>query len=87
MTEALLFHALGLYLSLTLSSIDEGPSSKKRPVREEHPGPPLSQRTTGSFFGSLRDSKNPEGQDVSYCKAVWETWRDYRVKSAWANLQ
>jgi hypothetical protein len=39
--------------------MEEGPNSMKRPVREEQPGPPLSQRTTGSFLGSLRDSKNP----------------------------
>lgn len=59
MTEALLFQEDGLYLTLTLSSMEDGPSSKKSPVREEQPGPPLSQRTTGSFLGSFRDSKNP----------------------------
>lgn len=37
----------------------DGPSSRKRPVREEQPGPPFSHRTTGSFLGSFRDSKNP----------------------------
>ena len=43
-------------------SIDDGPSSKKSPVSDEQPGPPLSQRTTGSFLGSFRDSKNPRLQ-------------------------
>jgi hypothetical protein len=32
-----------------------------RPIMEEQPGPPFSHRTTGSFLGSLRDSKNPGG--------------------------
>jgi len=59
MTEAFAFQAKGLKSSLTFLLIDEGPSSKNRPVSEEQPGPPFSQRTTGSFLGSLRDSKNP----------------------------
>jgi len=29
----------------------KGPFSAKRPVREEHPGPPLSQITRGSVEG------------------------------------
>ena len=59
MTEAFEFHEDGLYLTLPSLVIDDGPSSRKRPVSDEHPGPPLSQRTTGSFLGSFRDSKNP----------------------------
>lgn len=59
MTEALLFQAWGLCTISSFSLMDDGPSSRKRPVSEEQPGPPLSQRTTGSFSGSLRDSKNP----------------------------
>jgi hypothetical protein len=59
MTDALAFQEYGLLWSLRFLSIDEGPSSRKRPVRDEHPGPPLSHRTTGSFLGSFRDSKNP----------------------------
>lgn len=39
--------------------MEDGPSSRKRPVNEEHPGPPFNHNTTGSFFGSFRDSKNP----------------------------
>ena len=39
--------------------MEAGPNSRNRPVRELHPGPPFSHRTTGSFFGSFRDSKNP----------------------------
>ena len=58
MTEALAFHEYGLLWSFNFSSMDEGPSSRNRPVREEHPGPPFSQSTTGSFLGSFRDSKN-----------------------------
>jgi hypothetical protein len=27
--------------------MDDGPSSRKRPVSEEQPGPPVSQRITG----------------------------------------
>lgn len=42
--------------------MEDGPSSRNNPVRDEHPGPPLSHKITGSFFGSLRDSKNPDGQ-------------------------
>ena len=37
----------------------------KSPVKDEQPGPPLSQSTTGSFLGSLRDSKNPEDVNES----------------------
>jgi len=37
-------------------------------VREEQPGPPFNQRTTGSFSGSLRDSKNPRSQLTSTFK-------------------
>ena len=59
MTEALLFHEYGLFLIFWSLVMDAGPSSMNRPVSEEQPGPPLSQRTTGSFLGSLRDSKNP----------------------------
>lgn len=80
MTEALLFHALGLYFSLTLSSMEEGPSSKKSPVRDEQPGPPLSQRTTGSFLGSLRDSKNPVERTVNDCKLMWESAEAMRMR-------
>ena len=60
MTEALAFHEYGLLCSLRFLSIEEGPSSRKRPVKEEHPGPPFNQRTTGSFLGSFLDSKNPK---------------------------
>lgn len=59
MTDAFAFHEFGLGCSLIFLSIEDGPSSKKSPVRDEHPGPPFSQRTTGSFLGSFRDSKNP----------------------------
>jgi hypothetical protein len=31
------------------------PFSKRRPVIEEHPGPPLNQRRRGSSFGFLSD--------------------------------
>jgi hypothetical protein len=75
MTLALLFHEYGLKTRLVFSSMREGPSSRKSPVSDEQPGPPLSlevvskkaddcygqetyQSTTGSFLGSLRDSKN-----------------------------
>jgi len=30
-----------------------GPFSVAIPIKEEHPGPPLSQSTTGSFIGSF----------------------------------
>lgn len=33
-------------MSSSLLLIDAGPSSRKRPVKELHPGPPLSHRTT-----------------------------------------
>ena len=36
----------------------QGPSSNNRPVEELQPGPPLSQRTRGSFLGLFLDSKN-----------------------------
>lgn len=70
MTEALAFHEYGLYLTLMSLSMDDGPSSMNRPVKDEQPGPPFSQRTTGSFSGSLRDSKNPETIRVRECKEV-----------------
>lgn len=60
MTEALRFQDQGFWTTSSFLLMVAGPSSKKSPVREEQPGPPLSQRTTGSFSGSLRDSKNPE---------------------------
>lgn len=50
--------------------MDDGPSSRKRPVRDEQPGPPLSQRTTGSLTGSLRDSKNPNIVNQDSCTWV-----------------
>ena len=59
MTEALEFHEYGLWTILRFSSMEAGPNSRNSPVRELHPGPPFSHRTTGSFFGSFRDSKNP----------------------------
>jgi hypothetical protein len=71
MTEALEFHEYGLYLTFKFSSMEEGPNSRKRPVREEQPGPPFNHRTTGSFFGSLRDSKNP-GYAVNISEIVDE---------------
>lgn len=43
--------------ALTAERDHARPSSKKRPVLDEHPGPPLSHRTRGSLAGSLRDSK------------------------------
>lgn len=46
-------------MGLMFLPIELGPSSKKRPVKDEHPGPPFNQRTTGSVLGSFRDSKNP----------------------------
>ena len=46
-------------MSCNLLSMPAGPSSRNRPVKELHPGPPFNQRTTGSFPGSFRDSKNP----------------------------
>jgi hypothetical protein len=38
--------------------IEHGPSSKKRPVVELHPGPPLSQIIRGAVDGVFRDSKH-----------------------------
>jgi len=38
----------------------QGPSSKSNPVEELHPGPPLSHRRRGAYFGATRDSKNLE---------------------------
>jgi hypothetical protein len=55
----LLFHEYSFQVVEVPSSlIAHGPSSKYKPVKEEHPGPPLSQRTMGSVFGSFLDSKN-----------------------------
>jgi hypothetical protein len=65
MTEALEFHEYGLSTVCILALMEAGPSSMKRPVKEEHPGPPLSQRTTGSFLGSFRDSKNQKKKCLS----------------------
>jgi len=39
---------------------EQGPNSKRRPVEELQPGPPLSQRTRGAVSGAVRDSKNLE---------------------------
>lgn len=44
----------------------DGPSSRKSPVSDEQPGPPLSHKTTGSVFGSFLDSKNPIGYVSSF---------------------
>lgn len=43
---------------LPSSAMRQGPSSKSRPVVDEQPGPPLSQRTRGAFSGFERASKN-----------------------------
>ena len=59
MTDAFEFHEKSLNLTLPSLVTAEGPSSMKRPIRDEQPGPPFNQSTTGSFLGSLRDSKNP----------------------------
>jgi hypothetical protein len=40
--------------------MEDGPSSIKSPVSDEHPGPPFNHRITGSFLGSFLDSKNPK---------------------------
>lgn len=42
-----------------------GPCSWKRPIKELQPGPPLSQRVSGAFLGSLRDSKNQKNMWLS----------------------
>jgi hypothetical protein len=60
MTEAFAFQEYGLLWSFRFLSSEAGPNSRKSPVKDEHPGPPFSQRTTGSVLGSLRDSKNPD---------------------------
>lgn len=41
------------------------PNSMNKPVKEEQPGPPLSQRTSGSSWGLLRDSKNQKKKCLS----------------------
>lgn len=60
-TLAFSFHEYGFGLvSLTdlgLSFTVHGPSSMKRPMDDEQPGPPLIHMMTGSFLGLLRDSK------------------------------
>ena len=35
-----------------------GPSSKRRPVTELQPGPPLSHKVNGALLGARLDSKN-----------------------------
>lgn len=48
-----------------------GPFSRKKPSKEDDPGPPLNQTMTGSCTGSLADStsqkKMPAGQLVLIC--------------------
>lgn len=65
MILALEFQLYGLcVVELPSFSMVHGPSSNRRPAEELHPGPPLSHRTSGSFSGEERDSKNLV-QDVS----------------------
>ena len=78
MTLALEFQLYGFGLTLRSSSMAAGPSSRNKPVREEQPGPPLIQRTTGSFWGSLRDSKNP-GWNVSGLGST-STWEPRTIE-------
>jgi len=49
---AYLFHDHGFSVNyVSPDIIVYGPSSCIIPINEEHPGPPFSQRTTGSFEG------------------------------------
>lgn len=52
----LLFHEYGFESKVKSSCTENGPFSAKRPVKEEHPGPPLSQMTRGSVDGFERES-------------------------------
>lgn len=36
----------------------QGPFSWRPPIRDDPPGPPLSQMASGAFWGSFLDSKN-----------------------------
>ena len=38
--------------------MEQGPFSWRRPIKEDPPGPPLSQIDNGAFWGSFRASKN-----------------------------
>lgn len=67
MTLALEFQEKELFVVLApLFAMLHGPSSKRRPVEELQPGPPLSQRTRGSLEGFDRDSKYLRRRRVSY---------------------
>ena len=67
MTLASLFHEDGLLtVALPVGATRQGPSSMKRPVRDEQPGPPLSHRMTGSLAGSRRLSKNQKKNCLVY---------------------
>ena len=49
--KALEFQACGLYSGCKVAFIIDGPNSNANPHKLEHPGPPLSQITKGSFWG------------------------------------
>lgn len=55
---AFIFHEYLFIYKLLVSSLNvKGPFYVTIPIRLLQPGPPLSQRTTGSLSGSLCDSK------------------------------
>lgn len=59
-----LFHEKTFSKRVVLSELTwNGPSSSNSPPKEEHPGPPLSQRIKGSVFGDPWDSVSLEWTD------------------------
>ena len=55
-TLACLFHRPTFSVRRPSLPIVSGPCSSHRPMKDEHPGPPLNHTTTGSLTGSLSDS-------------------------------
>lgn len=52
-------HDHGLwYVLFESAATKQGPFSDKAPIRDEPPGPPLSQIASGALRGSFLDSKN-----------------------------
>lgn len=65
-TLALLFQECGLGFNVfPSSSTPHGPFSDNSAIIDEHPGPPVSQSTSGAFAGSFLDSNSQKKYDFS----------------------
>ncbi len=85
---ALLFHAQGFFsvpglpLCLAGSAALHGPNSISKPVKEEHPGPPFSQSTTGRSWDRFARFESPKVKvlDSTFALSVLLVLLDGKVR-------